>query len=229
MNTVVLAGGPTLVRAAMAAVMESTHVIAVVGQAADGAQLRTLIEAGSGPDVILLDRRIQPGEMSEFAHLVAAASATARTIVFGVSNAQEAETFLRAGATGLLATHITAVQLIEAVYTVLRGGLVVVLETAPSVMANHHLVGTLKTGRVVELSKREREILTMLASGQEASGIADALNISPFTVKTHIANMLTKIGVRQRGHLIAFAYENGIVVPGATPMNTFIDHLSEVA
>jgi DNA-binding NarL/FixJ family response regulator len=229
MKTVVLAGGPALVRAAMAAVMESTHAIAVVGQAADGAQFRMLIEAGSGPDVILLDRSIQPGEMSDFAHLVAAASATARTIVFGVSNAQEAEAFLRAGATGLLATHITAVQLVEAVDTVLRGGLVVVLETAPSVVAKHHLVDTLRMGRAVMLSKREREILTMLASGHEASGIADALDISPFTVKTHIANLLTKIGVRQRGHLIAFAYENGIVVPGATPMSTFIDHRSEVA
>ncbi|MGA5507001.1 LuxR C-terminal-related transcriptional regulator [Streptomyces umbrinus] len=213
----------------MAAVIEASRVVAVVGQAANGAQFRELLKAETGADVILLDRSIQTEEMCEFTDLVTVSSVTARTIVFGVPNAQEAEACLRAGATGLLAADVTAAHFIEALETVLRGGLVVVLETAPATMTHHRRTVIPKTKRAMMLSKRECEILTILASGQETSEIADALSISPFTVKTHIANMLAKIGARQRGHLIAFAYENGIVVPGVTPIITCADQLSEAS
>jgi DNA-binding NarL/FixJ family response regulator len=227
MNTVVVAGGPTLVRAAIAAVTEGSCAMTVVGQAADGIQLRELLKADTGPDMVLLDRAVQTQGIFEFTEIVTAASATARAIVFGVPNAQEADVCLRAGATGVLAADITAAQLIAAMETVIRGGLVVVLRTAPAVIAPQRRGASPEM--VQKLSTREREILTMLASGYESSTIAGALNISPLTVKTHIARMLTKVGVRQRGHLIAFAYENGIVVPGMTPMNPLIGQLPEAS
>lgn len=223
MHTVVLAGGPTLVRAAMAAVIGRSHALSVVAQAADGDQFHELLEADVGPDVILLDRTIRGQEIRDFTEVVGAASATARTIVFGVPNVEESDACLRAGATGVLAAEITAVQLVSAMETVLRGGLVVVLGTAPCVMAHPRPGAGSET--VPTLSGREREILAMLASGQESSSIADALSISPLTVKTHIANMFTKTGVRQRGHLIAFAYESGVVVPGSTPVSPLVGPL----
>ncbi|MEV2215387.1 response regulator transcription factor [Streptomyces sp. NPDC050997] len=223
MHTVVLAGGPTLVRAAMTAVIDRSRALSVVGQAADGTRLRELLAAGAEPDVILLDRAIQDQGISAFTGVVSAASAVARTIVFGVPDAQESDACLRAGATGVLASGITAVQLVAALETVLRGGLVVVLETAPVVMAHHRRRASPQTPP--ELSRREHEILTMVAGGQENSSIAHALSISPLTVKTHIANLYAKTGVRQRGHLVAFAYESGVVVPGRTPVSPLVDRL----
>ncbi|WP_328491968.1 response regulator transcription factor [Streptomyces sp. NBC_00414] len=227
MNTVFLAGGPTLVRAAMAEVIGRSHGLTVVGQAADGTRLRELLQADAGPDVILLDRSIRCEDIGEFTEMVGAASATARTIVFGVPDAQESDACLRAGATGVLAADITAAQLVAAMETVLRGGLVVVLGTAPVVTAHQRRGASPATAPT--LSGREREILAMLAGGQESSSIADALSISPLTVKTHIANMFTKIGVRRRGHLIAFAYESGVVVPGGTPVSPLVDQLPEAS
>ncbi|MFJ4840165.1 LuxR C-terminal-related transcriptional regulator [Streptomyces sp. NPDC088746] len=224
MHTVVLAGGPVLTRAAMKAVIESGRAISVVGQAADGVRFCELLGAGTEPDVILLDRTLQGRDISAFTDVVGAASAVAPTIVFGVPNAQESDACLRAGATGVLAADITATQLVAALETVLRGGLVVVLGTAPVVLAHHRRTAGPETAP--ELSRREREILTMVAGGQENSSIAQALGISPLTVKTHIANMFAKTGVRQRGHLIAFAYESGVVVPGGTPVSLLADRLS---
>ncbi|MFS8198180.1 LuxR C-terminal-related transcriptional regulator [Streptomyces sp. CWNU-52B] len=231
MYSVILAGGPTLVRAAMAEVIGGSQALSVVAQAADGTRLRELLEADVGPDVILLDRTIQGPDLREFTEVVGAASAAARTVVFGVLDAQESDACLRAGATGVLAADITAVQLVSAMETVLRGGLVVVLGTAPSVMAHQRRGASPDTAPT--LSGREREILALLASGHENSAIAHALGISPLTVKTHIANMFTKLGVRQRGHLIAFAYESGVVVPGGTPVSPlvspFFDQLPEAS
>ncbi|MFJ8463744.1 LuxR C-terminal-related transcriptional regulator [Streptomyces swartbergensis] len=227
MHTVILAGGPTLVRAAVTQVVERSGALTVVGQAAEGAQLRDLLTADAGPDVILLDRAIRPQGISEFSELVSAASAVARTLVFGALDAQEADVCLRAGATGVLAPDITAAQLTGAMETVLRGGLVVVLQTAPAVTVNARRI--VSSRAVPLLSRREREILTLLASGHEGSAVADVLSLSPLTVKTHIANMLTKLGVRHRGQLITFAYENGIVVPGMTPVDPFVDQLAEAS
>lgn len=227
MNTVVLMGGPALVRTAMARVIEGSHLVDAVEEAADETRCDDLLHAGTRPDVILLTRTARSRSITECAETVASASATARTIVFGVVDAQEADTCLRAGATGVLAADITAVQLVAALETVLRGGLVVVLGTAPVIAV--HQRRTAGPEAIGTLSLRERQILTMLASGQEGPAIAAALRISPLTVKTHIANLLSKLGVRQRGHAIAFAYEHGLVVPSATPVNPFVSRLPEAS
>ncbi|MFD5627022.1 LuxR C-terminal-related transcriptional regulator [Streptomyces sp. NPDC127072] len=196
----------------MAVVIESRSMVVVGQAAADDIPFRDSLKADIAPALVLLDRAIREGDVLEFAKTVSVASAAALTVVFGVRDAQEAEACLRAGATGVLAADITATQLVEALETVLRGGLVVILENAPDGVPPPS--GAAGAEATLTLSGREREILVMLASGREGAAIADELGISPLTVKTHIANMLTKIGVRQRGHLIAFAYETGIVVPG---------------
>ena len=223
MTTVLLAGGPALVRAAVSRVIEASRLFDVVAQAGDTARLGAGLPAGVRPDAVLLDRTGR--SITDVAQTVSAVSATARTIVFGVADVAESDACLRAGATGVLAADITAVQLVAAVETVLRGGLVVVLGTAPVLAAHHRrtagpeVIGT--------LSLRERQILTLLAGGHEGPAIAAALRISPLTVKTHIAHLLTKIGVHRRGHAIAFAYEHGLVQPGTTPVQPFVTRLDE--
>ncbi len=214
MHTVVLAGGPALVRAAVTEVVERSGSMTVVGQAVGHAELPELLGAeGERPHAVLLDRSLRTDGGADLPEVVSVAAAAARTLVFGVSDIGEADACLRAGATGVLGPGITAAQLTGALETVLGGGLVVVLETAPTHEA--HVRRTVGARRAAPLSGREREILTLLATGQEGSAIARHLGLSPLTVKTHIAHMLTKLGARHRGQLITYAYEHGIVVPGA--------------
>ncbi|MDQ0789344.1 DNA-binding NarL/FixJ family response regulator [Streptomyces sp. B3I7] len=236
MTTAAVVGGPALVREAVARVVEGSRLVDTVARAADETRFGELLGAGVRPDVVLLTRTVRDrgrdgdpsGGVIRFAESVATASALARTIVLGVADAPEADTCLRAGATGVLAADITAVQLVAALETVLRGGLVVVLGTAPVVAvperrrtAGAEVVGT--------LSLRERQVLTLLASGQEAPAIAAALRISPLTVKTHIAHLLSKLGVSRRGHAIAFAYEHGLVVPGTPLKDTLLSRFPEAS
>ncbi|MGP4045343.1 response regulator transcription factor [Streptomyces sp. 2A115] len=214
MNKVIVAGGPSLVRAALTKVIDASAPLRVAGTAAHSKDLRDLLDAGVDVDVVVLDRSIHTGELDGFTALITEICAVARTVVFGAPSDQEVDAQVRAGATGVLAADLSASQLIAALETVCRGGLVVALGTAPAVNKTQARVTPALTR---DLSLREREILTMLSSGQDSASIARDLGLSPLTVKTHITHMLSKLGIRRRGHLIAFAYESGLIVPGMTP------------
>ncbi|MEV7074369.1 response regulator transcription factor [Streptomyces sp. NPDC093990] len=214
MNKVIVAGGPSLVRTALTRVIDASGTLRAVGTAARGEELADLLDAGVDADVVLLDRSIRTARQGGFTALVTETCAAARTVVFGAPSAQEVDAQVRAGATGVLGADVSAAQLVAALETVCRGGLVVALGTAPAVNRAQARVTPELTR---DLSVREREILTMLSSGQDSASIARDLGLSPLTVKTHITNMLSKLGIRRRGHLIAFAYESGLIVPGMTP------------
>ena len=125
---------------------------------------------------------------------------------------------LRAGASGFLLKDASPEQLIAAMHVLVEGEAVL----APSV-----------TRRVVEsfarlpaprddlqaalgtLTSREREVLTLLAKGRSNSELADALVVSEATAKTHVRNVLAKLDLRDRVHAVVFAYECGLVQPGA--------------
>ncbi|MDH6605061.1 DNA-binding NarL/FixJ family response regulator [Streptomyces sp. SAI-208] len=222
MNTVIVAGGPSLVRAALTRVIDASDTLRVAGAAASTEDLENLLAVGVDADVVLLDRCIHAGRPGGFTTLITEVCAAARTVVFGAPSAQEVDAQVRAGATGVLGADVSASQLVAALETVCRGGLVVALGTAPAVNRAQARVTPGLTG---DLSIREREILTMLSSGQDSASIAHDLGLSPLTVKTHITHMLSKLGIRRRGHLIAFAYESGLIVPGVTPTSSLTTRL----
>ncbi|MGW0998730.1 LuxR C-terminal-related transcriptional regulator [Streptomyces sp. NPDC002520] len=206
---IVVAGGPALVRAALIKVIETDSSLSVAGQAADVDQLRGLL-MHIDSDLVLLDRSLHGTDL-DFRALVSWTTRHAKAVVFGRCHVEEAGSYLDAGAAGVLADEITAAQLTEALRTVARGGLVVVLSAVPDPAK--------KPPRPLEhelarrFSAREYEILTMLAGGQDAAAIARTLRLRPSTVKTHIAHMLGKTGTHQRAELIALAYKSGIVTP----------------
>ncbi|MFJ4628373.1 response regulator transcription factor [Streptomyces sp. NPDC088847] len=212
---VVVAGGPTLVRAALTHVISSHPDLSVTGQAADPEQLHQVLSS-TDTDLVLLDRTLQDTD-AEFDALVRRTVIRAKAVVLGARRTDEIESHLSAGATGVLTDDITAGQLVEALRTVAAGGLVMVLGTRPAPSepprrASDH-------SAIRELSLREREILTLLARGRDTAAIAVTLALSPLTVKTHIANMLGKTGTHQRGNLITLAYESGLVTPGRAVLN----------
>ncbi|MBT3153190.1 response regulator transcription factor [Streptomyces sp. CHD11] len=223
MDKVIVAGGPCLVRAALTKVIDASGTMRVVGTAAHGRDLEDLLGRGAEAEVVLLDHSLHAaGGPDDFTALIARICAVARTVVFGAPSAQRVDAQVRAGATGVLGADVSAAQLVAALETVCRGGLVVALGTAPAVNTAQARVTPGLTG---QLSLREREILTMLSSGQDSDAIARDLGLSPLTVKTHITRMLGKLGIRRRGHLIAFAYESGLVVPGMTPTSFIANRL----
>jgi len=195
-------------------VIDASDTLRAVGTAAHSEELADLLDAGVDADVVLLDRSLHTGRQGGFTALVTEICAVTRTVVFGAPSAQEVDAQVRAGATGVLGADVSAAQLVAALETVCRGGLVVALGTAPAVNRAQSRVTPELTR---DLSVREREILILLSSGQDSASIARDLGLSPLTVKTHITNMLSKLGIRRRGHLIAFAYESGLIVPGMTP------------
>jgi DNA-binding NarL/FixJ family response regulator len=210
------------VRAALTKVIDASGTMRVVRTAAHGMELRDLLDVGVDADVVVLDRSVHTGEPAGFIALIAETCAVARTVVFGAPSAQEVDAQVRVGATGVLAADVSASQFVAALETVCRGGLVVALGTVPEVNKAPARVTPALTG---DLFLREREILTMLSSGQDSASIARDLGLSPLTVKTHITHMLGKLGIRQRGHLIAYAYESGIIVPGTTPTSFIANRL----
>jgi DNA-binding NarL/FixJ family response regulator len=71
--------------------------------------------------------------------------------------------------------------------------------------------------RLAPLTAREREVLMSVAAGSSNAEIAQALRMSPLTVKTHVSRIITKLGVRDRIQLVVLAYETGLVSPGTVP------------
>ncbi len=207
---VVVAGGPTLVRAALTHVIGSHTDLSVTGHAADPERLQELLSS-TDTDLVLLDRSLRDTG-AEFDTLVHRTATRAKAVVLGARRTEEIESHLAAGATGVLTDDITAGQLVEALRTVAAGGLVMVLGTRPTPSGPRRRA--YDDSAIPGLSPREREILTFLARGRDTAAIAVTLGLSPLTVKTHIANMLGKTGTHQRGNLITLAYESGLVTPG---------------
>jgi DNA-binding NarL/FixJ family response regulator len=124
---------------------------------------------------------------------------------------------LKAGASGFLLKDAPREQLVAAVGTVARGESLL----APAITQRliERFVTRPATGdasaALEELSQRELEVLRLMAGGLNNAEIAGRLIVSQATVKTHVANVLRKLGVRDRVQAVVFAYEHGIVEPGA--------------
>jgi DNA-binding NarL/FixJ family response regulator len=125
---------------------------------------------------------------------------------------------LRAGASGFLLKDVPPEQLVEGIRAVASGDALL----APSITRRvieefvQRAPGAPREmpSSVQELTPREREVLERLARGRSNSEIAQELFVSETTVKTHVAHVLTKLGVRDRVQAVVFAYESGIVEPG---------------
>src|SRR5690606_9066913 len=125
---------------------------------------------------------------------------------------------LRAGVAGLLSPDTPGGELVAAVRTVAAGEVVV----APAIL--RRLLDRLLSltpqpppalaRRLEVLTGREREVLVQIARGRSNQEIARALSVSETTVKTHVGNLLTKLGLRDRVQAVVLAYESGLVRPG---------------
>ena len=217
---VLLVDDQPLLRTGFRLILASEPDIEVVGEAADGetalAQVRALT-----PDVVLMDIRMPRMDGVEATgHIVEgrAGDGPPRVLVLTTYDLDEyVVEALRAGASGFLLKDTPAEALVEAVRTVSRGDAVV----APSVTKRllDRFAKLLPSARQAdasvasELTERERDVLLLVARGMSNAEIAGALVVSETTVKTHVSNVLTKLGLRDRVQAAVYAYESGLVTP----------------
>lgn len=213
-----------LVRTGLRMILEVEPDITVVGQAADGAAALAEV-ARLGPDVVLMDIRMSGMDGLEATRRLLGCSPCKVVVLTTFDHDEHVFEALRAGASGFLLKDAPAAQLVQAIRAAAEGDALL----APSV--TRRLIATFTRTRPVadppelaRLTPREVEVLTLLAEGLSNAEIGDRLVIGDATVKTHVARVLTKLGVRDRVQAVVLAYRCGLVPvdpgqPGAARPN----------
>jgi DNA-binding NarL/FixJ family response regulator len=220
-TSVLIVDDQDLVREGLRMLLEAEQDLAVAGEAADGSQ--ALAQARQlDPDVILMDVRMPGMNGIEATSRLVAAGCRARILMLTTFNLDEyVYHALKAGASGFLLKDASREQLTGAVRAVSAG------ETLLAPAVTRRLIedfcggpapGDATAGTAGRLTEREAGVVQLVAQGLSNAEIATRLYLSEATVKSHIARVLAKLGLRDRVQIAVFAYESGIVRPGrATP------------
>jgi len=210
-----------LVRHGFTVILGAEPDIVVVGDAADGAQA---IDAAVAlqPDVVLMDVRM-PGLDGITATTAICARTAARVLILTTYDLDEhVYDALRAGASGFLLKTMRGRDLADAVRVVAAGEAMLAPTVTRRLIAA--VVGrsgagpaapAAAAGRLAGLSRRETDTLRALARGRSNAEIAADLYVTEHTVKTHVSNLLAKLGLRDRVQAVVLAYESGLVVAGS--------------
>jgi DNA-binding NarL/FixJ family response regulator len=216
---VLLADDQTLVRGAFALLVASATDMEVVGEAATGQEAVTLARS-SLADVVVMDIRMPDLDGIEACRQIATDDDLAGVRVLMLTTFETDDNVvraMRAGASGFLVKDTRPQDLLDAIRTIAGG------EALLSPGATRALIARVVTqreqqlpevGRVAALTKREREVLTLVASGLSNQEIAEELVVSPLTAKTHISRIMAKLEARDRAQLVIAAYESGLVRRG---------------
>jgi DNA-binding NarL/FixJ family response regulator len=218
---VLLVDDQALIRAGFRMILEAEEGIEVVGECADGTQAIDSV-ARLRPDVVLMDIRMPEMDGIEATRRIAAdGDSPVRVLMLTTFDLDEyVYDALRAGASGFLLKDVPADQLVAGIHLVARGDALL----APSV-TRRLIVEFSRSGAgrreeppaaIDELTPRELDVFRLLARGMSNAEVAAELVVSETTVKTHVARVLMKLGVRDRVQAVVLAYESGMVAPGET-------------
>jgi DNA-binding NarL/FixJ family response regulator len=216
---VVIADDQALVRAGFRMILGAQPDIAVVAEASTGAEAIAAWRRYC-PDVLLMDIRMPEMDGVEATRrILAGDSGGTRIVILTTFDLDEyVYAALEAGASGFLLKDVTPEQLIAAVRLVAAGDALL----APSItrrlverFAKPAAIPPASRQALGTLTAREEEVLRLIARGLSNAEIADTLSLSEATVKTHIARILPKLALRDRVQAVVFAYESGLVRPGA--------------
>ena len=217
---IAIADDEALVRGGFRAILDSEPGFEVVAEAADGRQAFTAVERFT-PDVVVMDIRMPELDGLAATRQLRVTHPGVRILIVTTFDLDEyVYDALQAGAAGFLLKDARPNELIAAVHAVASGDALI----APAV--TRRLIEAFVAARPVQvpddasvatLTGREREILLLLARGLSNREIAAEVRLSEATVKTHVASVLAKLGVRDRVRAVIVAYESGLVVPGGGP------------
>ncbi|MFD4676079.1 response regulator [Lentzea sp. NPDC058450] len=212
---VVIADDQAFVRVGFRMILKSGGV-EVVGEAADGAEAVAVVR-DVRPDVVLMDIRMPTMDGLEATRRIVRSSDTCRVLMLTTFDLDRyVYDALAAGASGFLLKDVTPEHLVAAVRLIETGDALL----APSI--TRRLVERFASGAapvvhqdLTALTPREREVLTLVGGGRSNGEIAALLTLSEATVKTHVARVFAKLGLRDRAQAVVLAYETGLVTPGA--------------
>jgi DNA-binding NarL/FixJ family response regulator len=218
---ILIADDQALVRAGFRMILEAEPEIEVIGEASDGREAVTMTRELQ-PDVVLMDIRMPELDGLEATRQVLADQGEngPRVLMLTTFDLNEyVYEALRAGASGFLLKDVPAEQLVAGIQIVARGEALL----APSItrrlieeFAKAKPADSPPPPSLDELTPRELDVFRLVARGMSNAEIAAELIVSETTVKTHVARMLMKLGVRDRVQAVVRAYESGLVAPGQT-------------
>ena len=210
---VALADDQPLVRSGLRMILESEPDLEIVGEAADGEEAVALV-AAEAPDVLLLDVQMPGTDGLAAMGRIARSGAATRVIMLTTFDLDEyVYQAMRVGASGFLLKDMAAEDIASAVRQVARGADALLAPAVTRRLVDRFTAGRPQpTGHGLDaLTPRELEVLTLVARGLSNAEIAADLFISETTVKTHVARLLMKLGLRDRVQAVVVAYELGVV------------------
>jgi DNA-binding NarL/FixJ family response regulator len=216
---ILIADDQALVRAGFKMILDAEGDLDVVGEARDGREAVAMAERLK-PDVVLMDVRMPEVDGIEATRRVIAAAGDrpVRVLMLTTFDLNEyVYEALRAGASGFLLKDVPPEQLVTGIRVVAEGEALL----APSITRRliQEFAVTVPTPAeppkgLDDLTARELEVFKLVARGLSNAEIAEALIVGETTVKTHVARVLMKLGLRDRVQAVVLAYESGVAVPG---------------
>ncbi|MGW4958074.1 response regulator [Nonomuraea sp. NPDC004186] len=213
---IVIADDQAMVRAGLRMVVDSDPGMEVVGEASDGREAVVVVRR-TRPDIVLMDISMPRLDGLAAAKELLDDPSPPKVITLTTFDTDEnLYAALRAGTSGFLLKVSPPEQLLEAIRVVHAGDALLDPAVTSRVIAT--FAGRAEptpSPRLAELTPRELEVLRLLARGLTNAEIAGELYVGEATVKTHVARVLMKLSLRDRAQAVVFAYETGVVRPGA--------------
>jgi DNA-binding NarL/FixJ family response regulator len=219
MIRVALVDDQAMIRAGLARILSPEDGFDVIAECADGRQAVQELPA-LRPDVVLMDVRMPA--LDGIAATAQLRAVDDRLVVLVLTTFGEDEALwgaIQAGAAGFVLKDSSAEDLIAAVRAVAGGGAWFDAAVAPRVLDHYRrqvAPAAREATRLELLTEREHDVLRLMARGATNAEIAAALHVAEATVKTHVGSIFGKLDVRDRAAAIVFAYDHGVVTPGAT-------------
>jgi len=214
---VLIADDQALVREGFGMILDAQADIEVVGQASDGREAVDLSRE-LHPDVVLMDIRMPEVDGVEATRRLMADPESPRILMLTTFDQNEyVYDAMKAGASGFLLKDVRREELINAVRSVAAGDALLASSLTRRFIEDfvrRPPPGAAPTGALAELTDREAEVVRLVARGLSNAEIANRMVVSEATVKTHVARVLSKLGLRDRTQVVVMAYESGFVQPG---------------